>query len=40
LPLVLRKRKAIQRKRRISDEECFRLFKKYGIKAKEIAFME
>ncbi len=40
LPLVLRKRKAIQRKRRISGEECFRLFKKYGIKAKEIAFKE
>jgi GT2 family glycosyltransferase len=40
LPLVLKKRKAIQRKRRISNEECFRLFKKYGIKAKEIAFKE
>jgi len=40
LPLVLKKRKAIQSKRRISDKECFRLFKKYGIKAKEIAFKE
>ena len=40
LPAILRKRKEIQNKKIISDAECFRLFRKYGIKAKEIAFME
>ena len=40
LPWVLKKRREIQSKKRISDEECFRLFRKYGIKAKEIAFKE
>jgi len=40
LPWVLKKRKEIQHKKRISDDECFRLFGKYGIKAREIAFKE
>ena len=40
LPRVLRKRKQIQSQKKISDQECFRLFKKYGIKAKEIAFKD
>ncbi len=40
LPVVLKKRRQIQDKKRISDEECFGLFKKYGIKAKEIAFKD
>ena len=40
LPLVLNKRKQIQSKKKISSGECFRLFKKYGIKAKDIAFKE
>ena len=38
LPRILKKRKEIQRKKKISAKECFRLFKKYGIKAREIAF--
>ncbi len=40
LPRILKKRRAIQGKRKISGKECFRLFKKYGIKAREIAFKE
>ncbi len=40
IPRILRKRKEIQRKKRISNQECYHLFKKYGIKAKEIAFKE
>ncbi|OGP91537.1 MAG: hypothetical protein A2157_08765 [Deltaproteobacteria bacterium RBG_16_47_11] len=40
LPVILKKRKEIQRSRRISNQECYRLFRKYGIKAREIAFME
>ncbi len=40
LPSVLRKRKKVQNKKRISNKECYRLFKKYGIKAREIAFKE
>ena len=40
LPRVLKKRKEIQRRRKISGKECFRLVRKYGIKAKEIAFKE
>jgi GT2 family glycosyltransferase len=40
VPWVLRKRRQIQEKRRSSTRECFRLFKKYGIKAKDIAYVE
>ena len=40
LPAILKKRRDVQRNKRISNEECFRLFKKYGIKAREIAFKE
>jgi GT2 family glycosyltransferase len=40
LPTILKKRKEVQSKKRISDWEVFSLFKKYGIKAKEIAFKE
>jgi GT2 family glycosyltransferase len=40
LPFILKKRRHIQSKKRISNRECFRLFKKYGIKAREIAFKE
>ena len=40
IPGILRKRKDVQRKKRISNQECYHLFKKYGIKAKEIAFKE
>ena len=40
LPTVLRKRKEVQSKKRISNWEVFSLFRKYGIKAKEIAFKE
>jgi len=40
LPRVLKKRKEVQGKKKISDKECFRLFGKYGISAKEIAFKE
>jgi hypothetical protein len=40
LPEVLRKRKEVQSKKKISNQECYRLFKKYGIKAREIAFKE
>jgi hypothetical protein len=40
LPKVLRKRKEVQSKKRISNWEVFSLFRKYGIKAKEIAFKE
>ncbi len=40
LPRILKKRREIQGKRKISDGECFRLLKKYGIKAREIAFKE
>jgi GT2 family glycosyltransferase len=40
LPAILRKRKEIQSRKRISNGEVFYLFKKYGIKAKEIAFKE
>lgn len=38
LPIILKKRKEIQSSRRISSQQCYRLFKKYGIKAREIAF--
>jgi GT2 family glycosyltransferase len=40
LPEIIRKRKEVQHKKKISNQECYRLFKKYGIKAKEIAFKE
>jgi GT2 family glycosyltransferase len=40
LPKILRKRKEVQSKKRISNWEVFSLFKKYGIKAREIAFKE
>jgi len=40
LPAILRKRKEVQSKKRISNWEVFSLFKKYGIKAREIAFKE
>jgi hypothetical protein len=40
LPTILKKRKEVQNKKRISNWEVFSLFKKYGIKAREIAFKE
>lgn len=40
LPLMLRKRRAIQRKRRISNREVYQLLRRYGISAREIALME
>jgi GT2 family glycosyltransferase len=40
LPAILRKRKEVQSKKRMSNWEVFSLFKKYGIKAKDIAFKE
>jgi len=40
LPRVLKKRREIQRTRRISNRGFYRLLKKYGIRAKEIAFMD
>jgi GT2 family glycosyltransferase len=40
LPEILRKRKGVQSKKRISNQECYHLFKRYGIKAREIAFKE
>jgi GT2 family glycosyltransferase len=40
LPGILRKRKDVQSKKKISNQECYYLFKKYGIRAKEIAFKE
>jgi len=40
LPAILRKRKDVQSKKRLSNWEVFSLFKKYGIKAREIAFKE
>jgi GT2 family glycosyltransferase len=39
-PAILRKRKEVQSKKRMSNWEVFSLFKKYGIKAREIAFKE
>jgi hypothetical protein len=40
LPEILKKRKESQSKKRISCWEVFSLFKKYGIKARDIAFKE
>ncbi len=39
-PLMLKKRKVIQRKKRISNKEVYRLIKQFGISAKEIAIKE
>ena len=39
-PVILKKRRKVQRGRRITREECYRLFKRFGIKAREIAFKE
>jgi GT2 family glycosyltransferase len=40
LPLMLKKRKAIQKRKRIENREIYRLIKKFGISAKEIALRE
>jgi len=40
LPLMLRKRRVIQKKRRISNREVFKLIRQFGISAKEIALRE
>jgi len=40
LPLMLRKRRAIQKKKRISNREVFRLITRFGISAKAIALRE
>jgi hypothetical protein len=40
LPLMLRKRRAIQKRKRISNKEVYRLIRQYGISAKEIALRE
>jgi len=40
LPLMLRKRRVIQKKRQISSLEVFRLIRQFGISAKEIALRE
>lgn len=40
LRMVLGKRREVQGKKRISDQEVYRLFKQYGIQAREIAFKE
>ncbi len=40
LPLMLRKRRAIQKKKRISNQEVFRLIRQFGISAREIALRE
>jgi len=40
LPLMLKKRKMIQRKKRISNREVYRLIKEFGISAREIALSE
>jgi GT2 family glycosyltransferase len=37
LPLMLKKRKIIQKKKRITNREVYRLIKRYGISAREIA---
>ena len=39
-PLMLKKRKMIQKKKRISNREVYRLIKRYGISAREIALSE
>ncbi len=40
LPSMLKKRRAIQRKKRISNREVYRLIREFGISAKEIALRE
>ena len=40
IPLMLKKRKMIQQKKRITNREVYRLIKRYGISAKEIALSE
>lgn len=40
LPLMLRKRRAVQKKKRISNREVYRLIREFGISAKEIALRE
>jgi GT2 family glycosyltransferase len=40
LPLMIRKRRAIQKRKRISNKEVYRLIRQYGISAKEIALRE
>jgi GT2 family glycosyltransferase len=40
LPLMIRKRRAIQKKKRISNREVYKLIKQFGISAKEIALRE
>jgi GT2 family glycosyltransferase len=40
LPSVLKKRRTIQKTKRISNREVFQLLKQFGISAKEIAFRE
>jgi GT2 family glycosyltransferase len=40
LPKMLKKRRQIFTKKRISNKEVYEIFKKYGISAKEIAFKE
>ncbi len=40
LPLMLKKRRMIQRKKRITNREVYRLIKQFGISAREIALSE
>jgi GT2 family glycosyltransferase len=40
LPRLLEKRRDAQAKKKISNQEFYRLFKQYGIKAREIAFKD
>jgi hypothetical protein len=37
---MLKKRKMIQKKKRITNREVYRLIKRYGISAREIALSE
>jgi hypothetical protein len=39
-PLMLKKRREIQGKKRISNREVYQLIKRFGISAKEIALRE
>jgi len=40
LPRMLKKRKMIQQRKRITNREVYRLIKRFGISAKEIALSE
>jgi GT2 family glycosyltransferase len=40
LPLMIRKRKSIQKRKRISNREVYKLIRQYGISAKAIALRE